>query len=651
MRRILLASFLALGALLVRQQPAAAQRVCFPDAQDVPRCVADPLGGYWGGNGGLPVFGYPLTELRPEYNADLNQLIATQWMERYRLERHPQNRAPYTILLGRIGAERLEQLGRNPAAEGREAWPLSGCLWFEETGHNVCDQAGQPGFKTYWESHGLQIDGLTDYERSLQLFGLPLTAPRVETNSSGDTVLTQWFERARFEWHPDNPDEFKVLLGRLAAEVRAPSDSAPRSIFGLEVLPRSVLKTADQAAAANPSLTRYNGVVWSEIEAEQGRRNWGAMASREADLKILAERDLSPMLIIRGTPAWAQATPGSSCGPIKPEALDEFADFVTATVRRYSAPPYNIKYWEFWNEPDIDPSTVAADSVFGCYGDQGDPDFGGGAYAEMLKRAYPAVKQADPQAVVVSGGLWLGCDPTLKNQAKPCLTGRFLEGFLKNGGGDAVDVIAYHAYTYWDTDIKDWNIETPGWDHRGGVLLGKLDLVRDTMHAYGVRKPILMNEGGLLCWRSSPACQVPAFYDAQANQLVRMFARSWANGLWGSVWYTLDGPGWQESGLLDAKQAPRPGYTTFKLLATLLEDASYECPLGRNSLEGYAFRKGATTYLIYWTNDSRQVSVSLPKTTRAIFDKSGATRPVSGSAISVGFEPIIIEAAELACGQ
>jgi hypothetical protein len=38
----------------------------------------------------------------------------------------------------------------------------------------------------------------------------------------GTTVLAQWFERARFEWHPDNPAAYRVLLGRLGAEV-APS--------------------------------------------------------------------------------------------------------------------------------------------------------------------------------------------------------------------------------------------------------------------------------------------------------------------------------------------------------------------------------------------------------------------------------------------
>src|SRR5690606_9991895 len=40
-----------------------------------------------------------------------------------------------------------------------------------------------------------------------------------------DTVLTQWFERARFEFHPDNEAEHQVLLGRLGVEIL--SDEEP----------------------------------------------------------------------------------------------------------------------------------------------------------------------------------------------------------------------------------------------------------------------------------------------------------------------------------------------------------------------------------------------------------------------------------------
>jgi hypothetical protein len=33
--------------------------------------------------------------------------------------------------------------------------------------------------------------------------------------------LTQYFERAVFEWHPDNPEPWKLLLRRLGAEALA----------------------------------------------------------------------------------------------------------------------------------------------------------------------------------------------------------------------------------------------------------------------------------------------------------------------------------------------------------------------------------------------------------------------------------------------
>src|SRR5207249_4110626 len=98
--------------------------------------------------------------------------------------------------------------------------PQAGCQYFETTGHSVCEP-----FLSYWRTHGLEFDGRrgTGYAESLALFGLPLSEPAMETNSSGFTVLTQWFERARFEYLPNNPDPYKVLLGRLGAEVYDPT--------------------------------------------------------------------------------------------------------------------------------------------------------------------------------------------------------------------------------------------------------------------------------------------------------------------------------------------------------------------------------------------------------------------------------------------
>ena len=53
---------------------------------------------------------------------------------------------------------------------------------------------------------------------ALALWGLPISPPLQERLETGETLLVQWFERARFEYHPGNPDPYKVLLGRLAVE-------------------------------------------------------------------------------------------------------------------------------------------------------------------------------------------------------------------------------------------------------------------------------------------------------------------------------------------------------------------------------------------------------------------------------------------------
>lgn len=72
--------------------------------------------------------------------------------------------------------------------------------WFTETG---CYVGG--AFWTYWRGRG-----------GLPIFGYPLSNERNEAE-----MTVQYFERAVFEWHPGNPDPYKVLLRRLGATALA----------------------------------------------------------------------------------------------------------------------------------------------------------------------------------------------------------------------------------------------------------------------------------------------------------------------------------------------------------------------------------------------------------------------------------------------
>lgn len=169
---------------------------------------------YWRRQGGLPIFGYALSEAWLERNADTGRLLPTQYFERARLESHGALPEPYTIQLGRLGVELLQRQGR-PWETLPKADPATP-RYFPETGHAI---AFEP-FWQYWRRYGLELGdpGISERE-SLAFFGYPISEPQMETNADGDTVLTQWFERARFEWHPHNPEPYKVLLGRLGSEI------------------------------------------------------------------------------------------------------------------------------------------------------------------------------------------------------------------------------------------------------------------------------------------------------------------------------------------------------------------------------------------------------------------------------------------------
>jgi len=218
----LLLEVVAAGA---RAQPS--QR-CF---QETNQCIEGRFREYWEQNGGLPVFGFPITPARSEVNREDGRSYPTQWFERTRYELHADQSPPYDVLLGRIGDDRLRQRGIAWESRPRAQGPQDGCLWFEQTRHNVCNQAGGLGFATYWQTHGLLAPALDGYGRSLALFGLPLSEAAMEVNAAdGRAYLTQWFERARFEWHPDESDQYKVLLGLLAAEIQAEAPASPTAV-------------------------------------------------------------------------------------------------------------------------------------------------------------------------------------------------------------------------------------------------------------------------------------------------------------------------------------------------------------------------------------------------------------------------------------
>jgi hypothetical protein len=253
---------------------AQSGQLCF-NVPGITDCISGIFAEYWQANGGLPVFGYPIspTEQRP---TDSGAKTSTQFFERNSFEINPDPNAvrPFHVLLGRLGDSLLQRQGRNWRNEGGtpNPWPGASCKGFQIDGQerSVCGP-----FLQYWQSHGLELgDRGTSERESLMLFGLPLTAPKEETNPDGAKVVTQWFERARFEYHPNNAPDARVLLGRLGKELQSGTSQPPAADPCAGIAPPSF-------ASIEPNCVKYGDQFYVELNGFQPGEEVGFWITHE----------------------------------------------------------------------------------------------------------------------------------------------------------------------------------------------------------------------------------------------------------------------------------------------------------------------------------------------------------------------------------
>jgi hypothetical protein len=170
---------------------------------------------------------------------------------------------------------------------------------------------------------------------------------------------------------------------------------------------------------------------WREIEgAGKGKFDWReadrvVAASTKAGVKIIARLDFEPL--------WSRAD-GAHNGP--PDNYNDFADFVTALVSRYNRDSSigQIGAIEVWNEPNIDREWGMAQ-----IDEQSAAD-----YVRLLKAGYTAAKAANPDVIVITGGLSPTCTDNL--QARP--DDVYLQWMYDAGAKDYFDILGAHGAGY-----------------------------------------------------------------------------------------------------------------------------------------------------------------------------------------------------------
>jgi hypothetical protein len=191
---------LAFTAGAVVHTAAAADDVTYVEATG--HSLRGVFRAFWQQNGGVDNFGWPITE---EY-IDPQSGRVVQYYERARFERVSATSAD--VRLGPLGREYLGErtfppVGQALSAPARRYIPEA-------------RQVIQYGFKTIWETRGGRA-----------IFGLPLSGEVRETTDDGVLRTVQYFENARFEYHPEQPDGRRVLITQLGRRM-APAQLLPR---------------------------------------------------------------------------------------------------------------------------------------------------------------------------------------------------------------------------------------------------------------------------------------------------------------------------------------------------------------------------------------------------------------------------------------
>ncbi len=312
---------------------------------------------------------------------------------------------------------------------------------------------------------------------------------------------------------------------------------------------------------------------WEDIEIhgkgdfEDRRHEPHRSAWEKYDHIVALARQYDLELIVRlsNPPAWSRAEGNASGTYAPPDDFTDYGDFVAAVASRYRG---RIRFYQIWNEPNIYPE----------WGNRPvDPE----AYTRLLCLAYERIKDADPDAVIISGALAptaeLGTQrPDGGNNLMDTL---FLERMYDAGAGACFDVLAVNNYMLFSgpTDRRMRphliNFSRPLW-------------VRDVMVAHGdAHKPIWLSE---LNSNAAPE-ELPPIYgrvteEEQARYAVEALERIQREWPWAGVaniWFFKRASDLEQNQpmyyfrLMEPDFTPLPVYEALREYLTTLEPTLY----------------------------------------------------------------------------
>jgi hypothetical protein len=268
-------------------------------------------------------------------------------------------------------------------------------------------------------------------------------------------------------------------------------------------------------------------ILWAAMEPRaSGQIDPQALAFTDRLMSDAAKAGIKVIATVRGTPCWDSSAPASllaACAPTlftpanrwPPTDDGAYASFVAYLAQRYGT---KLAAIEVWNEPD------QANELYFAGPNKAK------LYAALLRAAYPAIKQANPNVLVLGGSL-VGAN------------GLFLRALYENGIKRYYDALAVHFYT---------------------LTVEALRTFRHVQLENGDSKPLWLDElGWSSCWphrsiEQEQACVTPRIQAINIREIFRSLAR--VPYLAAEVIYTLQDYPEEEFGVITARGARKPAF-------------------------------------------------------------------------------------------
>ena len=273
---------------------------------------------------------------------------------------------------------------------------------------------------------------------------------------------------------------------------------------------------------------------WNEAEpSSKGSYDPNIIARYDQAIDTARAAGAKVLVFVNGAPRWAS---GSRIPMTRPQNASDYADFLRYVATRYAG---RVSAWEVWNEENTQRFWSSGPNA--------------AQYTQLLQAAYPAVKAADPGALVVFGGV------SQNDYA-------FIEGAYAAGAKGYFDVMAAHPYPGPNPPEAVW--------YAGGRIaqnaFSGFREVRNSMLARGDDKPIWLTEFG---WSTTTTESWGVTQAQQADYLTRAYRllESYPY-VTQAYWYNLrnnfwdnDADTWEtQLGLMRTDFTHKPSYDAFK---------------------------------------------------------------------------------------